>query len=428
MPRRATLDAIGAVPRQARSLWSHQALKTPDYDSNEITTFNPQPFKEAQEQNLPPALIEDDVRATHEATASPNLPTTLTTLGWSDALEAERHHLNEPGSPGRVVCEQRGAYEVLMEDGERLHASLPGGERWSDPLEKPAVGDWLHVERFEGLALVRHRYARHSRLVRKAAGRQAVPQVVGANLDVVFLVTSLNQELNLRRLERYLATIWSSGASPVVVLTKADLCDDVSTHVSAVAAVTGDVPVHIVSAVADQNRGALLAYMGAGRTVGLVGSSGVGKSTLANWLCAEERQVVQSIREHDAHGRHTTTHRHLMILPDALGLLMDTPGMRELGVWDAEEGIERVFADIEALTHDCRFRDCTHQSEPGCGVLAALDEGNISLERWRSYQKLKRENAWLAARGDMRVEHQQRKARRRFSRMVRRTMRDKNKR
>ncbi len=324
-----------------------------------------------------------------------------------------------------MIGEERGGYEVVCGPGQVWLAQLPGGERWSAPLEKPAVGDWVWVERFEGLTLVRHRFERTSCLVRKGVGGRGGPQIVGANLDKVFVVSSLNRDFNVRRLERLLAAVWSSGAEPVVVLTKADLCEDpheAARAVNAVQGVSREVPVEVVSAHHSLGRERLQVHLGAGVTVGLVGSSGVGKSTLVNWLMGQEIMETSHVRQGDSKGRHTTTGRHLLVMPRGRGVLMDTPGMREFGVWNAAEGVERVFGDIEVLAGQCRFRDCEHNGEPGCAVQAALDAGELSDQRLYSYQKLRREAAYQARREDdnQLATHLERKRRRRFAKMVRR--------
>jgi ribosome biogenesis GTPase len=225
-------------------------------------------------------------------------------------------------------------------------------------------------------------------------------QVVAANVDVVLLVTALDADFNLRRLERYLVLAHESGARPVVVLSKADLSDDVAGAIEVARSIGGPaVPVHAVSAPRDEGYEALVGYLEPGRTVALLGSSGVGKSTIVNRLAGEEIQRTQEVRATDGRGRHTTTHRHLLLLNNG-GLLMDTPGMRELQLWDVDEGVEETFSDVEALATSCRFPDCEHHGEPGCAVQAAIEQGRLSPERLASYQKLLRELRALSARQD----------------------------
>jgi ribosome biogenesis GTPase len=231
-------------------------------------------------------------------------------------------------------------------------------------------------------------------------GGGAVEQVVAANVDTVLLVLALNRDFNVRRLERYVAAGWESGAQPVVVLTKADVCDDLAAREAEAAAVAPGVPVHVVSSWEGTGLDVLGAYLGPGRTVALLGSSGAGKSTLLNRLAGAEVMATGAVRDADDRGRHTTTRRELVRLPGG-ALLIDTPGMRELGLWDAAEGVSQTFGDLEALAVRCRFRDCAHDSETGCAVQAALTEGSLAPERLASYRKLQRELAFQARRTDM---------------------------
>jgi len=322
----------------------------------------------------------------------------ITVYGWSDALQQQFQTYAARGLvPARVIVQQRGLYVLAAPTGE-VNALLSG--RFAHAAEAgayPVAGDWVAaaVRTAEASATIHHLLPRRSAFVRKAIGGGA--QVVAANVDVAFLVASLNADLNPRRIERYLATAWESGASPVVVLTKADLCDDPEAHKASVEAVALGVPVHVVSAVTGQGLADLSASFAPGQTAALLGSSGVGKSSLVNALAGATLMATQAIREQDARGRHTTTHRELVLLPGGR-LLLDTPGMRELGLWDAQAGVATTFADIEALFMECRFRDCAHGAEPGCAVRAALMDGALDAGRWRSYAKLQREAARLARR------------------------------
>jgi len=241
---------------------------------------------------------------------------------------------------------------------------------------------------------------RRNAFTRKAAGPgRPAGQVVAANIEIAFLVTSLNADRNARRIERYLATALESGAAPVVVLTKADLCDDRAPALAEIEPLTRGVPVHVVSAVSGEGIEGLRACFAPGQTAVLLGSSGVGKSSLVNALAGTERMATGGIREDDARGRHTTTHRELVLLPDGR-LVLDTPGMRELGLWEAEAGVAEAFDDIEALATTCRFGDCRHEAEPGCAVRAALADGSLDGDRWRSWIKLQHELAHLVRRED----------------------------
>ncbi|MBL8553273.1 MAG: ribosome small subunit-dependent GTPase A [Phenylobacterium sp.] len=326
----------------------------------------------------------------------------LTSYGWSDALQNDfTSHAAAGLVPGRIVVQQRGGYRVVTDEGERdARASGTLLKSLSDD-ERPTAGDWVALEARPGetLALVHAVLPRRTAFIRKASGTRGGAQVVAANVDVALLVASLNADLNLRRLERYLATAYESGAEPVVVLTKADLAGDVAGPVAEVGAIASGAPVLAISSKTGEGLDALAAHLPPGRTAVLLGSSGAGKSTLLNALFGEARMATREIREDDARGRHTTTHRELVLLPSG-GLILDTPGMRELGLWNADEGVSAVFDDVEALAGRCRFSDCRHQGEPGCAVRAALDAGELSPERLAAYEKLQAELAYEHRRED----------------------------
>jgi ribosome biogenesis GTPase len=275
--------------------------------------------------------------------------------------------------------------------------------------ELPAVGDWVAVapRAVEGRATIHAVLPRRSSFERKAAGRETEAQVVAANVDVVFLVAALDDVPNLRRLERYLTLAWESGALPVVVLTKADRADDVPARVAEVSAVALGADVLVVSSPRGEGLEAVHGRLRGARTGALLGASGAGKSTLVNALVGAERLRTQAVRE-DGKGRHTTTHRELVLLPDD-GVLIDTPGMRELQLWGADDGLEASFADVAELAAGCRFRDCTHATEPDCAVLAAVDAGLLPAERLESFRKLQRELRSLAVRQDALLTIEERK-------------------
>lgn len=322
--------------------------------------------------------------------------------GWSEALRQDFTEFEAQGlSPARVIVQQRGRYRLMGEGGE-LDAELSGKFAFdADEGDYPVAGDWVAMSdrADEGTATIRGVLPRRTQFVRKAAGRASRPQVVAANVDVALLVASLNGDLSPRRMERYLAAAWESGAVPFIVLTKADACTHVAEHVAAFERVALGVPVHAVSALTGDGLNAVATAIGPGRTAVLLGSSGTGKSTLVNALAGKALMVTQAIRASDDTGRHTTTHRELVLLPSG-ALLLDTPGMRELGLWGAEDGLSSAFEDVEELAAACRFTDCSHSNEPGCAVQAALAEGSLPDERWQSYGKLQRELAHEARKTD----------------------------
>ena len=321
-------------------------------------------------------------------------PTILTELGWNDALEAAFAPLADGTVvPGRVVLEHNHVYRVRAADGEHLAETsgrikhLATGRR-----ELPAVGDWVavRVDPSGGRSVIRAILPRRSWFSRKAAGRETEEQIIAANIDTVLLVFGLDHPVNPRSIERYLVVARRSGADPVVVLNKADLSGDVPAAVAEATAAAGDAPVIAVSAKADGQAEPIEPYLRPGVTLALLGPSGAGKSTLVNRLVGREVLPTGEVRDWDARGRHTSVHRELVIR-DGGGLIIDTPGMRELALWDTDTPVAETFADIAELAAACRFRDCRHDREPGCAVKQAVEAGTIEADRYASFLKLQNE-------------------------------------
>jgi ribosome biogenesis GTPase / thiamine phosphate phosphatase len=315
--------------------------------------------------------------------------------GWSDLLaQAFAPHAAAGLSPGRIVVQHRDGYLIATEDGELR--GKPAGRLLNEAEEAgyPAVGDWVALARIpeDRAAIIHAVLPRRTSFIRRAADSTHRPQVIAANIDVAFIITSLNADFNLRRVERYLATGWQSGARTMVVLTKADLSADPQVQVAEIAAIAPDCKVLVVAAKDSVGLEALRNEVRPGETCVLIGSSGAGKSTLVNALLGEDRMATHAIREGDGQGRHTTSHRELVLLPHG-GLILDTPGIREVGLIDAEEGVRATFDDVEQLIQACRFSNCEHASEPGCAVQRALESGELEAARWAQFQKLAAELA-----------------------------------
>ncbi|WP_238651553.1 ribosome small subunit-dependent GTPase A [Paenibacillus piscarius] len=319
--------------------------------------------------------------------------------GWNEEWKSKWTEMLKPLDsarelvPGRISGDFGSKYRVITGSGE-MWGELSGKLRHSlaGSGDYPSVGDWVALSVQDGGAhgVIHAVLPRRSVISRKVPGPNQEEQIVASNVDTLFLVSALNDDFNVRRMERYLIMAWNSGANPVILLTKADLCTDADAKIAEMERTAPGVPVHAVSAVQGEGREALLPYLGSGQTVALTGSSGCGKSTMVNWLSGRELQLTQEVREGDSRGRHTTTHRELFALPDG-GIIIDTPGMRELQLWEDDGGLELAFGEISTLAAGCRFSDCSHTREEGCAVLAALASGELEEKRLLSYRKTQKE-------------------------------------
>ncbi len=332
----------------------------------------------------------------------------LEDLGWNRSFELHFHQEQTGGwVPARVSEESKGLYRVLAEGGEFL-AQIAGKVRYcaEGRSDFPAIGDWVVIAPriVEGRATITAILPRQTVVARKAAGRAVDAQILATNVETVFVVASLNQEFKLRRIERYLALVWESGAQPVVLLNKADLCSDAARVAAEVERTAPGASVHALSATTGDGLEALRQYLARGRTAAFIGSSGVGKSTIINALLGQSSQDVQPVRASDDRGRHATTSRQMILLPGG-GIVIDTPGIRELQLWESDSGLDQAFEEIEALAERCKFRDCRHRGEPGCAVVLAIEGGTLDAARLENYRKLKAELRFLETKTNLDARH-----------------------
>lgn len=325
----------------------------------------------------------------------------LSQYGWNSYFDKNFQQYKDSYNVGRVALQHKASYRIYTERGE-MKASLAGKMFFHcENSELPVVGDWVLIQYIPGEneAIIHGILERKTKFSRGAAGDKITEQVIATNIDTVFIITGLDNDMNLRRIERYLLLTWESGSNAVILLSKADLCSDVEEKIQEVQAIAFGVPVIAISAHQQKGIEDLYTYIRKGETIVFLGSSGVGKSTLVNCLIGEEKQKVREVRKFADRGKHTTTHRELILLPSG-GIIMDTPGMRELQLWSSESSLSNTFDDIEELAQGCRFRDCQHEFEPGCNVQEAIDNGELDFKRLKNYQKMQREILYVERKKD----------------------------
>lgn len=350
-----------------------------------------------------------------------HLPPELRALGWDEEWQAAFLEAGlENTQPARLTVPRKKSYTVLTATGE--HEAVVPGKTWhtEGAAGQPVVGDWVALEVVSDTAspVIRTILPRRTILTRKMPGERVAEQFVAANVDVLFIVCGLDMDYNVRRIERYLALAHEGRAQPVVLLNKEDLVDDAERFRKEVIECAGEAPVLSLSAKEQTNIESLETFLGAGITAAFIGSSGAGKSTLINALLGEERQDTQEVIEGTDRGKHTTTRRELIPLGDR-GILIDTPGLREIQLWGDESALDDIFADITALADECRFRDCAHENEPGCAIRAAVESGELSEKRVTSYHKLSRELRHLATRRDEQARLEEKQKNKRFHKLIR---------
>ena len=346
----------------------------------------------------------------------------LAELGWSHFFQQQMDP-DKPGlRPARVCRQDKNQFHLLSEDGP-LTGSIPGRLRQAarSKADLPTVGDWVAISDVEGgeagIVQIEQLLERKSKFSRKEAGDVMDEQVVAANIDTVFIVSALDNDFNPHRIERYLLLTWGSGALPALILNKSDICDDLEHKLEKLEDIAKGTPIHIVSATEGQGLDALRDYLTQGSTCAFLGSSGVGKSTMINALLGIDKFVTNDVREDDNKGRHTTTFREMVQTPQG-GMIIDTPGMREIQLWASSESVAQSFEDVEALAQQCRFNDCAHKSEPGCAVNQAIADGTLDEDRLSRYFKLLREIEHFESQQSVSARVEQKQARKRFSRLI----------
>ncbi|MCP5496463.1 MAG: ribosome small subunit-dependent GTPase A [Leptospiraceae bacterium] len=353
----------------------------------------------------------------------------LESLGWDSFFESNFHpYKSQDFEPARIIAEYRDLYKVITMDSLELIAEVSGKFEYTaaERGDFPVTGDWVVIRKLQNnnKAIIYHVLERKSKFSRKIPTAKTEEQIVSANIDIAFIVQGLDHNYNLRRLERYLVMAWESGAKPVILLNKADLCEDIEDVLLEVSSVALDTPVYIIDSFSQAGYECFSKYLEAGKTFVFLGSSGVGKSTIINNLMGKNVQKTNSVRENDSRGRHTTTNKQLFLLGER-GILIDTPGMRELQLWNSETGLKETFLDVEELLKSCRFKNCSHEAEPGCAVQEALENGSLDPIRYEHYQKLQKEIKYLESRQDESLALQRKWDEKKFHKKIRKVIQHK---
>lgn len=348
---------------------------------------------------------------------SPQL--SLAQLGWNNLFQ-QQIPIEDDSIPARVIRQDLGRYHLMSDQGPMVGILQGKARLEGSKADLPTVGDWVLVKPQEHgeEMIIQSMLERATKFSRKQAGEKFYEQVVAANIDTVFIVTGLDDNFNVQRIERYLFLCNTSGALPVIVLNKADMCEDTERFLDEIREVAANTPVHIISALTDDGMQSLQAYITEGTTIAVLGSSGVGKSTIINALLGYDHFKTGAVRDTDSRGRHTTTHRELCQIPGG-GMIIDTPGMRELQIWSDEQYLATTFEDVDELVTLCKFADCRHQSEPGCAILSGLKKGTLSEDRWESYGKYIKELAFLAEQQSINAKLQKKASNKKFARVIR---------
>lgn len=341
----------------------------------------------------------------------------LIDFGWNEYFIAHFHSFKDKNFlPARVIRENKNNFNLICEFGQTI-GILPGRLlKESDETDRPVVGDWVVIDRFskDSNSVIQQILPRKTQVERKVPGVETKSQLIASNIDKIFIVSGLDDDFNINRIERYLSIVYDSGASPIIILNKSDLCENLDSVIEEISAIALGVPVISISALNADNIEMLEKHMSKAETIALIGSSGVGKSTLINQLLGEEKMKVNQVSNEKSKGRHTTTHRELIQLPNG-SLLIDTPGMKVIKIWSDSETLGQSFSDIDELSKSCKFSDCTHKLEAGCAVLEAVENGELDERRYQNFLKLEREAAYLNMRKDQLGRHLERKKGKKFA-------------